>query len=163
METSLRIAVYPGTFDPVTYGHIDIIRRAAAVFDTLVVGVLKNYSKNPLFDIPERVDMLREVTKDMPGVRITSFEGLVIDFCKEQGAAVIIRGIRSFSDFEFEQLMAQTNRKLSPGVETMFLTTSPEYSYVSSSSVRELITFDGDISAFVPDAVKERIRRKVNS
>lgn len=157
----MSIAVYPGTFDPVTYGHIDLIRRAAGVFDTLVVGVLKNYTKKPLFDIPERMDMLREVTRDLTNIKITSFEGLVVDFCREEEASVIVRGVRSFSDFEFELVMAQTNRKLSPDVETMFLTTSPEYSYVSSSAVRELIAFDGDFTAFVPESVQERIYRKL--
>lgn len=157
----MSIAVYPGSFDPVTYGHIDMIRRAAAAFDSLVIGVLINYTKKPLFDIPERIEMLKEVTADLPNVKITSFEGLVVDFCKQQKAKTIIRGVRSFSDFEFEMIMAQTNRKLDPEIDTFFLTTSPEYSYVSSSSVRELLTFDGDITAFVPESVKKRIYKKL--
>ena len=157
----MAIAVYPGTFDPVTYGHIDIIRRAAANFDSLVIGVLRNYTKKPLFDIPERVEMLKEVTADLPGVKVTSFEGLVVDFCKKENASVIIRGVRSFADFEFEMIMAQTNRKLDPRIDTMFLTTSPEYSFVSSSSVKELITFDGDITAFVPESVRKKIYEKL--
>jgi pantetheine-phosphate adenylyltransferase len=156
----MSIAVYPGTFDPVTYGHIDIIRRAAAIFDTVVVGVLRNYTKKPFFDIPERIDMIREVTSGIPNVKVTSFEGLVVDFCQEEGATVIVRGIRSFADFEYEQIMAQTNRKLAPDVDTMFFTTSPEYSFVSSSSVRELALFDGDITAFVPEPVRMRICKK---
>ena len=158
----MSIAVYPGTFDPVTYGHIDIIQRTAAIFDNVIVGVLRNYTKTPLFDIPERIDMLQEVTIHLPNVKVTTFEGLVVDFCKEQNANVIIRGVRSFADFEFETIMAQTNRKLSPRIDTMFLTTSPEYSYVSSSSVRELITFNGDFSTFVPDSIQKRIYKKMS-
>jgi pantetheine-phosphate adenylyltransferase len=158
----MSIAVYPGTFDPVTYGHIDMIHRAAAAFDSLVIGILRNYTKKPLFDIPERIDMLCEVTKGLPNVKVRAFEGLVVDFCKEEGANVIVRGIRSFADFEFEQIMAQTNRKLDPTIDTMFLTTSPEYSYVSSSSVRELVIFNGDITAFVPESVQKRIYDKIS-
>lgn len=157
----MSIAVYSGSFDPVTYGHIDLIRRASVTFDTLIVGILRNYTKKSLFDLPERIDMLKEATKDLPNVRIEAFEGLMVDFCKEKGASVIVRGIRSFSDFEYEQIMAHTNRKLDPKVDTMFLMASPEYSYISSSSVRELLEFDGDISAFVPDFVRERIYEKV--
>lgn len=158
----MSIAVYPGTFDPVTYGHIDMIRRASAAFDNLVVGVLRNYTKKPLFDIPERVEMLQEVTKDLPNVKVTAFEGLVVDFCRQENANIIIRGVRSFADFEYETIMAQTNRQIAPGIDTMFLTTSPEYSYVMSSSVRELIAFNGDITAFVPESVKERIYKKLS-
>lgn len=158
----MSIAVYPGTFDPVTNGHIDIIRRASAAFDKLVVGVLNNYTKTPLFDVGERIEMLREATRGLPNIAITSFGGLVVDFCETVGANVIVRGIRSCSDFEYELIMAQTNRQLKPGIETMFLTASPEYSYVSSSSVRELIAFNGDITAFVPDYIRERINQKVN-
>ena len=157
----MSIAVYPGTFDPVTYGHIDMIRRAGAIFDRVIIGVLKNYTKNPLFDLDERMEMLHEVTRDLSNITITTFDGLVVDFCKKEGANVIVRGIRSFSDFEYELTMAHTNRQLKPEADTVFLATSPEYSYVSSSSVRELIAFDGDISAFVPDAIRDRIYKKI--
>ena len=157
----MSIAVYPGTFDPVTYGHIDIIRRASAAFDSLVVGVLKNYTKTPMFSVPERVEMIGELISDLPNVSVTSFEGLVVDFCRDCGARVIIRGVRSYADYEYEQIMAQTNRRLMPEVETMFLTTSPEYSYVSSSAVRELAAFKGDFSAFVPDSIRDRIYKKI--
>ncbi|MBQ9155401.1 MAG: pantetheine-phosphate adenylyltransferase [Eubacterium sp.] len=156
----MRIAVYPGSFDPVTYGHIDLIRRGAAVFDKLVIGVLRNYVKKPLFELEERVEMLHQVTRDIPNTEITTFSGLVVDFCHQQKACAVLRGVRSFSDFEYELVMAQTNRKLAEDVETIFLTTSPEYSYVSSSSVRELIAFNGDITAFVPDYIRERIEDK---
>jgi len=157
----MSIAVYPGTFDPVTYGHIDMIRRAGAIFDRVIIGVLKNYTKNPLFDLNERMEMLHEVTRGLSNITISTFDGLVVDFCKKEGADVIVRGIRSFSDFEYELTMAHTNRQLKPEVDTVFLTTCPEYSYVSSSSVRELIAFDGDITAFVPDAIRDRIYKKV--
>lgn len=154
-------AVYPGSFDPVTYGHIDMIRRGCAAFDKLTVGVLKNYTKKPLFELSERIDMLKEVTKDLSNVSITSFDGLVVDFCEACEADVILRGIRSVTDFEYELIMAQTNKKLKPSIETLFMTTRPEYSYVSSSSVRELIAFDGDISSFVPDYIRENIYNKL--
>jgi len=157
----MSIAVYPGTFDPVTYGHIDMIRRAGAIFDRVIIGVLKNYTKNPLFDLNERMEMLHEVTRGLSNITISTFDGLVVDFCKKEGADVIVRGIRSFSDFEYELTMAHTNRQLKPEVDTVFLATCPEYSYVSSSSVRELIAFDGDITAFVPDAIRDRIYKKV--
>jgi len=157
----MSIAVYPGTFDPVTYGHIDMIRRAGAIFDRVIIGVLKNYTKNPLFDLNERMEMLHEVTRGLSNITISTFDGLVVDFCKKEGADVIVRGIRSFSDFEYELTMAHTNRQLKSEADTVFLATSPEYSYVSSSSVRELIAFDGDISAFVPDAIRDRIYKKI--
>ena len=157
----MSIAVYPGSFDPVTYGHIDMIRRASAAFDKLIVGVLTNYTKKPLFDLEERLEMLREVTSGLPNVEITAFDGLVVDFCEKTGAGVIVRGIRSGADFDYELVMAQTNRKLNPRVDTFFLTTSPEYSFVSSSSVRELLAFHGDITAFVPDQIRLRIYNKI--
>lgn len=157
----MTTAIYPGSFDPVTYGHLDIIERAAEVFDQVIVGVLKNQSKNPLFDFDERVEMIREVTKGLDNVRVVSFQGLLIDFTKEMNADVIVRGIRAVSDFEYELMMAQTNKQLNPDVETMFFATSEKYSFLSSSTVRELAYFDGDITPFVPDYVREKVQDKV--
>ena len=157
----MTTAIYPGSFDPVTYGHLDIIERAAEVFDQVIVGVLKNQSKNPLFDFDERVEMIREVTKGLDNVKVVSFQALLIDFTKEMNADVIVRGIRAVSDFEYELMMAQTNKQLNPDVETMFFATSEKYSFLSSSTVRELAYFDGDITPFVPDYVREKVQDKV--
>lgn len=155
-------AVYPGSFDPVTYGHLDIIRRSRSLADELIVGVLNNKAKTPLFSVEERVKMLEEMTKNMPGVKIVPFEGLLIDFAKEMSAGIVVRGLRAVTDFEYELQMAQTNHKLEPSVETVFLTTSLEYSYLSSTIVKEVAFYHGDISKFVPDVVRERIREKMN-
>ncbi|MDO5146742.1 MAG: pantetheine-phosphate adenylyltransferase [Eubacteriales bacterium] len=157
----MRTAIYPGSFDPITYGHLDIIHRAADVFDKVIVGILKNQAKSPLFDFDERVEMIQEVTKEYPNVEVVSFQGLLIDFTREQKADVIVRGIRAVSDFEYELMMAQTNKQLNPDVETMFLATSAKYSFLSSSTVRELAVFGGDISPFVPDYVREKICEKL--
>ena len=154
-------AIYPGSFDPVTNGHIDIIRRAADIADELVVGVLQNKAKTPLFSVEERVNMLKEVTKELPNVKVDSFSGLLIDYAKENKVNVSIRGLRAITDFEYELQIAQTNRKLSEGaLDTFFLTTSLEYSYLSSSSVREIAYFGGDISQCVPDYVREQVMEK---
>lgn len=157
----MSTAIYPGSFDPVTYGHLDIIERTAGIFDKVIVGVLKNNAKNPLFTLEERTEMLKEVTKQYPNVEIVTFGGLLIDFSASIGADVIVRGIRAVSDFEYELTMAQTNRCLNPKVETMFFATSAEYSYISSSMVRELAAFHGDISRFVPEYVSRKIQEKM--
>lgn len=157
----MATAVYPGSFDPITYGHLDIIRRAAEVFDKVIVGVLKNQTKTPLFNFEERVDMIREVVKDYPNVEVVSFHGLLIEFTKQMHADVIVRGIRAVSDFEYELMMAQTNKQLHPDVETMFFATSAKYSFLSSSTVRELAMFDGDITPFVPDYVRQKVYEKI--
>ncbi|MDY5846045.1 MAG: pantetheine-phosphate adenylyltransferase [Bariatricus sp.] len=154
-------AIYPGSFDPVTYGHLDIMKRACNIVDELIVGVLMNKAKIPLFSVEERVKMLEEVTSDLPNVRIVPFDGLLVDFAKEMDAKVVIRGLRAITDFEYELQMSQTNHKLQPDVDTMFLTTSLEYSYLSSTTVREVAAFGGDISQFVPEAVAERIKDKM--
>lgn len=157
----MKKAVYPGSFDPVTYGHIDIIKRSAEIFDELTVSVLDNKMKTPLFSVDERVSMLREAVKDLPNVKIDSFSGLLIDYTRENGIHVAVRGLRAITDFEYELQTAQTNRLLSHGeLETMFLTTSLEYSYLSSSAVREIALFKGDLSMCVPEFVKERIFEK---
>ncbi len=153
--------IYPGSFDPVTNGHLDIIRRSAKIVDELVVGVLINKAKNPMFTIEERVEMLRQLTSDCPNVKIMSFEGLLVDFAKEQNANVIVRGLRAVTDFEYELQMAQTNHILEEEIDTIFLTTSLEYSYLSSSIVKEVALFDGDITKFVPELVIEKIREKI--
>lgn len=157
----MKKAVYPGSFDPVTYGHLDIIRRAADICDELVVSVLNNKTKTPLFSVEERVKILKEATKDLPNVKIDSFSGLLIDYAKKNDIKVAIRGLRAITDFEYELQIAQTNRKLSgEQLDTMFLTTSLEYAYLSSSSVKEIASFNGDISQCVPDFVAKMIYAK---
>ena len=155
-------AVYPGSFDPVTYGHLDIIRRSARIADELVVGVLNNNAKMPLFSVEERVKMLKEVTDEFSNVKVVPFEGLLIDFAKQVEADFVVRGLRAITDFEYELQMSQTNHKLEPEVETMFLTTSIEYSYLSSTTVKEIAAFGGDISQFVPEAVAAALEQKMN-
>lgn len=155
-------AIYPGSFDPVTFGHIDIITRSSKIADEVVIGVLKNNAKRPLFSLEERVRMLEEVTKELPNVRVVCFEGLTVDFAKEIGANVLVRGLRAVTDFEYELQMAQTNHKLAPEIETMFLTTNLNYSYLSSTIVKEVATFGGDISQFVPEVVMNRIKEKMS-
>lgn len=154
-------AIYPGSFDPVTFGHLDIIRRASKIFDEVIVGILNNPEKSPLFSVEERVKILEEATKDIPNVKIDSFSGLLIDYAKQKGVHVAIRGLRAITDFEYELQIAQTNRKLSNGeLDTMFLTTSLEYAYLSSSSVKEIASFNGDISQCVPDFVGKLVYEK---
>ena len=153
-------AIYPGSFDPVTYGHLDIIRRSCKIVDELVVGVLNNNAKMPLFSVEERVKILEKATKNLPNVEIRSFSGLSVEFARQCGAKVIIRGLRAITDFEYELQMAQTNRVLAPDIDTMFLTTSLEYAYLSSTTVKEVAAFGGNISKFVPEFVVEEVHRK---
>lgn len=154
-------AIYPGSFDPVTFGHIDIIERAARISDELIVGVLQNKVKTPLFSVEERVIMLREVTQHLKNVKIIPFEGLLIEFAKQMDAKVIVRGLRAITDFEYELQMSQTNRKLNSDVETLFLTTSLDYSYLSSTTVKEVASFGGDITQFVPESVAKKVTEKI--
>ena len=154
-------AIYPGSFDPVTNGHLDVIRRSSKMVDELIVGVLNNNAKMPLFSVEERVRMLKEVTKDIPNVRIYPFDGLLIDFAAKMEAWVVIRGLRAITDFEYELQMSQTNHKLNPDVETIFLTTSIEYSYLSSTTVKEIASYGGDITQFVPEAVVGKLEQKM--
>lgn len=156
-------AIYPGSFDPVTFGHLDIIRRSSKIVDQLVVGVLNNNAKMPLFSVEERVRMLEEVTQDFKNIEIVPFEGLLVDFARKLDAAFIIRGLRAITDFEYELQMSQTNHKLEPGVETMFLTTSIEYSYLSSTTVKEIAAFGGDISQFVPEVIGKALKEKMKA
>ncbi|MCR5271894.1 MAG: pantetheine-phosphate adenylyltransferase [Lachnospiraceae bacterium] len=146
----MKRAIYPGSFDPVTFGHEDMIRRSAEIVDELYVAVLNNSSKNPLFSVSERVSMLSELTADIPNVVVTSFDGLLIDYMKEIDAQIIVRGLRAVTDFEYELQIAEINRVESPTVETIFLTASPNLSYLSSSIVREFASYGGDISKLVP-------------
>lgn len=157
----MTTAIYPGSFDPVTYGHLDIIRRAAGVFDKLIIGVLRNHSKKGFFSTEERVAMIDEVTRELKNVEVVSFDGLLVDYCEAMDVKVIVRGIRAVSDFEYELTMAQTNKQLNGKVETLFFATSAEYSFISSSSIREIASFDGDISRFVPDIVRYRVEEKM--
>lgn len=157
----MKRAVYPGSFDPVTYGHLDIIRRAAEIFDVLIVSVLNNQNKIPLFSVEERVNILKEATRDIPNVEVDSFSGLLINYAAEKNLHIAVRGLRAITDFEYELQIAQTNRKLSNGkLDTMFLNTSLEYAYLSSSSVKEIASFGGDISQCVPDFVADLIYEK---
>ena len=159
----MKKAIYPGSFDPVTLGHLDVIRRASQLFDHLVIAVLHNSAKTPLFSVEERVKMLKEVTKDLPNVEIIPFDGLLVDFAEQIGADVVIRGLRAITDFEYELQMSQTNQRMKPDIETMFLTTSIEYSYLSSTTVREIAAFGGDVSQFVPEAVSSELEKKMNA
>ncbi|HBA46985.1 MAG TPA: pantetheine-phosphate adenylyltransferase [Lachnospiraceae bacterium] len=157
----MKRAVYPGSFDPVTYGHLDVIRRASEMFDVLVVSVLNNKMKSPLFSVEERVKILKEATKDIPNVEVDSFTGLLINYAAQKQIHVAVRGLRAITDFEYELQIAQTNRKLSQGaLDTVFLTTSLEYAYLSSSSVKEIASFGGDISECVPDFVAALMKEK---
>lgn len=155
-------AIYPGSFDPVTFGHQDIIERSSAVFDELIVGVLNNSTKNSLFSVDERVSMLKELTKEYGNVTVDSFDGLLVDYMKESGATIIVRGLRAVTDFEYELQIAQTNHVEYPKAETIFLTTNLKYSYLSSSVVREFAAYGGDISKFVPSQFVDRVYEKYN-
>ena len=157
----MKAAIYPGSFDPVTFGHLDIIKRASKMFDVLTVSVLNNTQKNPLFSVEERVKILKEATKDIPNVKIDSFSGLLIDYAKSKNIHIAVRGLRAITDFENELQIAQTNRKLSHDeLDTLFLNTSLEYAYLSSSSVKEIASFNGDIYPCVPDFVAKMVYEK---
>ena len=157
----MKSAIYPGSFDPITYGHLDIIKRSAEIFDELIVAVLDNKAKTPLFSVEESVKILQEATKDIPNVKVDSFSGLLIEYAKKKDIHVSIRGLRAITDFEYELQIAQTNSKLSGGaLDTIFLTTSLEYAYLSSSSVKEIASFNGDISQCVPDFVADLLYQK---
>lgn len=152
----MRRVVYPGSFDPVTNGHLDIISRAARLYDEVIVAVLLNLSKSALFTVEERLDMLREVTADFPNVRAASFDGLIVDFCKANDVSAIVKGLRAVSDFDYELQMAQMNYNQA-GVETMFMTTNPLYAFLSSSLVKEFAKFGGDVASLVPKPVLGRL------
>ncbi|HNT33873.1 MAG TPA: pantetheine-phosphate adenylyltransferase [bacterium] len=153
-------AIYPGSFDPVTLGHLDLIRRSSTLFDSLVVAVTNNRVKQPLFTLEERVAMLQEVTADIEGVQVDSFSGLLVDYARSKGAQIVLRGLRAISDFEYEFQMALTNRKIDPVVNTVFMMPSEEFSYLSSSIIREIASLGGDVTPFVPAPVVEKLRQK---
>ena len=156
----MKNAINPGSFDPVTLGHIDIIRRSAELFDHLIIAVLNNSAKKPLFTVEERVHMLKEVTKDIPNTEVLSFGGLTVEFARECGAHALVRGLRAVTDFEYELQLAQLNRVIAPEIDTVFLTTNLKYAYLSSSSVKEVAAYGGDISSFVTPYVEERVHEK---
>ena len=168
-QTPVRRAIYPGTFDPVTYGHLDIIERSSKMFDEFIVGILVNNAKVPMFSDEERVAMMRESIDgltargvDTSRIRVMSFGGLLIDFARAQKAGFIVRGLRAVTDFEYELQMTQTNKAIAPDIDTIFLTTSLKYSYLSSSTVKELASFGADISRFVPGPVMDKLNERVN-
>ena len=156
----MRRVVCPGSFDPVTNGHLDIISRAASLFDEVIVAVLRNLSKSGLFTAEERVEMLREVLKGQPNVRVARFDGLTVDFCRENGATAIVKGLRAVSDFDYEMQMAQMNYRQA-GVETLFMTTNPLYAFLSSSLIKDIAKYGGDVSGLVPDPVLERLTARL--
>lgn len=154
-------ALYPGSFDPVTRGHLDLVERTLPLFDHLTVAVAANSQKTPTFSVEERVEILREVLPPHPHITVTSFRGLAVEFCQRQGYAVILRGVRTVSDFEYEYQMALTNRHLNPAVETVFAMPSVQFSYVSSSLIREIVRHGGDVSSFLPPQVERRLRQRL--
>ncbi|WP_134700331.1 pantetheine-phosphate adenylyltransferase [Ammoniphilus sp. YIM 78166] len=156
----MRIAVCPGSFDPVTKGHLDIIQRGAKIFDKVIVAVLINRNKSPLFTIEERVELLREVTSHLPNVEVDSFQGLLIDYLKEKKAQAIIKGLRAVSDFEYEMQMASINRLLEEDIETFFMMTNNQYSFLSSSIVKEVAKYEADVSSLVPPLVEKALKKK---
>jgi pantetheine-phosphate adenylyltransferase len=163
----VKVAVYPGSFDPVTFGHIDVLRRAAEVFDRVVIAVLENPRKAPLLDAARRIELLRTVVASEAApiadrVEVAGFDGLTVEFCRTRGAHFLVRGLRAVSDFEAEMLLAHNNRKLAPEIDSVFFMTSLEYGYVSSSLVREIAQFGGDVSGLVPAAVTDALRRAFN-
>ena len=158
----MKRAIYPGSFDPVTNGHVDIILRSSKIVDKLIVGVLNNSAKKSLFSVEERVSMLKELTKDVPNVEVTSFDGLLVDYMREIDASIIVRGLRAVTDFEYELQIAQTNHIENTDIETIFLTTNLQYSYLSSTIVKEFASYGGDISKFVPEQFVDRIYEKYN-
>ena len=153
-------AVYPGSFDPLTYGHMDIITRSAGIVDELIIGVLHNSAKKSLFSLEERVNMIKEMVKDIPNVKVDSFDGLLVDYMSKVGATIIVRGLRAVTDFEYELQIAQSNHVQNPQIETIFLTTNLQYSYLSSTIVKEFASYGGDISKFVPEQFIDRVYAK---
>ena len=157
----MSVAVYPGSFDPVTLGHYDIIKRSSKMFDHVIIGVLNNTSKTPLFSLEERVNMLKDTVSDLDNVSVESFNGLLVDFVRQKNTNIIIRGLRALTDFDLEMQMAQSNRMVAPDVDTVFLSTSLEYSYLSSSVVKEYARYDVDLNEFVPKCVVSKLLDKM--
>ena len=155
-----RVAVYPGSFDPITYGHIDIVDRSLALVDRLIVSVASNPNKKGIFNVPERIEMIRAALRDRKGIEIASFEGLLVHFCRERKADMIIRGLRALSDFEFEFQMAMMNKRMYPRAETVFMMTGSQYFYLSSSIIKEVVQFGGSVEGLVPPVVQERLEER---
>jgi pantetheine-phosphate adenylyltransferase len=163
---NMKVGIYPGSFDPITLGHLDIIVRASGLVDQLIIGVLNNNAKKPLFSAEERVEYIERVMKEntnLSTVKVEAFDGLLIDFAAQKNASIIVRGLRAITDFEYELQIAQTNHKLNAKIDTVFFTTSVEYSYLSSSAVKEIATFGGDIRQFVPECIVQSIYDKYNA
>ena len=160
-ENMEKTVVYAGTFDPVTYGHIDLVRRGIRIFDKLILAVARDTGKVPLFSLEERVEILKEVVKDMPGVEVESFSGLLVDYMRKRGLRVVLRGLRAGSDFEHEFQNVLTNRKLNSEIETIFMMPKEEYSYISSSMLKQVVTLGGDSSKFVPAVVQKKLEAKL--
>jgi pantetheine-phosphate adenylyltransferase len=159
--SAVRRCVCPGSFDPVTNGHLDVIDRASRLYDEVTVGVLVNVSKRGLFEVDERIAMLREVTEELGNVTVDSFQGLLVDYCRERDIPVVVKGLRAVSDFDYELQMSQMNNRLT-GLETLFVATNPEYSFLSSSLVKEVATWGGDVSGLVPEPVLRRLRERLS-
>ena len=157
----MKIAIYPGSFDPVTSGHLNVIRRAAKIFDKLIVCVMVNAGKNPMFTLDERVELIRRVTQDLPNVEVDSSSALLADYAKRRGSCVIVKGLRAMSDFEHEFQMALINHKLAPDIDTMFLMTEHQFMYLSSSAVKELGRYDADLSDFLPECIIPRFKQRI--
>lgn len=159
----MKIAVYPGSFDPLTYGHLDVAERASKITDTLIIGVAENPMKQPIFTVEERMEMMQQATRHLKNVRVDKLEGLLIDYARKVGAQAVVRGLRAVSDFEYEFQMAMINRKLEDRIETLFLVTSENYSYLSSTMIREIAALDGDITPFVPEEIARRVKEKMQN
>ncbi len=157
-----KIVIYPGTFDPITNGHVDLIERAARLFDKIIVAVAMSEGKSPLFDVEKRVSIVEEVVAPIKNVEVVGFKGLLVDFAKEHNANALLRGLRAVSDFEYEFQLANMNRRLSPDLESLFLTPAEQFSFISSTLVREIATLSGDVSQFVPEAVQRALAEKFN-
>ena len=158
-----QTAIYPGTFDPITNGHLDLIQRASKLFDKVIVAIAANSGKQPAFSLPERIDLANTVLADIKGVEVVGFDILLVEFAKQSNAQVIIRGLRAVSDFEYEFQLTGMNRKMAPDIETLFLTPAEQYTYISSSLVKEVAKLNGDVSGFVPEAVFDALKHKLNN
>ncbi|MCX7702496.1 MAG: pantetheine-phosphate adenylyltransferase [Planctomycetota bacterium] len=156
-----RVAVYPGTFDPPTNGHLDVMKRASKLFDKLIVAIAENPDKKPLFTVAERIKMIKELTQNIPNVEVVAFNGLTVELCRRHNAVCIVRGIRTFSDYEYEFQMALTNRSLAPDIETIFIMPSEEFSFLSSSMVKQAVSLGGDLSQFIPQIVLRCLKQKL--
>ena len=157
----MNVAIVPGSFDPVTNGHLDIIKRTAQLFDVVYVSILSNSTKSPLFSVEERIELIRRATKELPNVKVEGFTGLLVDYARQKGAKFIVKGLRAVTDFEYEFQMSLTNKQLAPEIETFFITTNSQYAYLSSSLVKEVAKYCGDISQMVPHEIIEDIERKI--